>query len=185
MRAFVKIVNALSVFFGIVAAALIGASILVVCQMVFIRYVLNGSTAWQTDAVIFALVAATLLGSAYVLRSGGHVTVDLVWEAASDSTRRYLRVIANIATFAFAAILAVTGGHYFWQAWTGGWTSETVAEIPLWIPFLSLPVGFGLLALQAIAEIIDTPRAVRAHRAAHGAAMELTESADPAFREGR
>jgi TRAP-type C4-dicarboxylate transport system permease small subunit len=161
VRAFVRIVNAISLFFGIVAAALIGAAILIVCHMVFVRYVLNASTAWQTDTVIFALVAATLLGSAYVLKTGGHVSVDLAWEAASDATRRFMRVVANLCTFVFSLILAITGGHYFWQAWTGNWLSETVAEIPLWIPFLSLPVGFGLLALQALAEIIDTPRAVR------------------------
>ncbi len=184
MRAFVKAVNALSVFFGIIAAALIGGAILIVCHMVFIRYVLNGSTAWQTDTVIFMLVAATLLGSAYVLRQGGHVTIDLAWEAAGATVRRYLRVISNLGTFLFAAVLAVTGGHYFWQAWEGNWLSETVAEIPLWIPFLSLPVGFGLLALQALAEIIDTPRAVRAQSAAMGAAAEIADAPSGAAKEG-
>lgn len=184
MRAYVKVVNAMSVFFGIVAAALIGGAILIVCQMVFVRYILNGSTSWQTDTVIFALVAATLLGSPYVLRRGGHVSVDLVWEAASDTTRRYLRVMSNLGTFAFAAILAVTGGHYFWQAWTRNWLSETVAEIPLWIPYLSLPVGFGLLALQAIAEIIDTPRAVRAQSTTIDAAAELVDAPGSAAKEG-
>jgi TRAP-type C4-dicarboxylate transport system permease small subunit len=184
VRAFIKVVNAISVFFGIVAAALIGGAILIVCQMVFVRYILNGSTSWQTDTVIFALVAATLLGSPYVLRRGGHVSVDLVWEAANNTTRRYLRVMANLGTFAFAAILAVTGGHYFWQAWTGNWLSETVAEIPLWIPYLSLPVGFGLLALQAIAEIIDTPRAVRAQSVTMGAAAEFVDAPGGARKEG-
>ncbi len=176
MRTFVNAVNAVSMVFGIVAAALIGGAILIVCQMVFVRYVLNESTSWQTDTAIFMLIAATLLGSAYVLRQGGHVSVDLAWEAASDANRRYLRVIANIGTFIFAAILAVTGWHYFWQAWTGGWTSETVAEIPLWIPFLSLPVGFGMLALQALAEIMDTPRAVRA---------QSTAQTESVLKEGR
>lgn len=183
MRAFVTAVNALSVFFGMVAAALIGAAILIVCHMVFVRYILNGSTAWQTDTVIFSLIAATLLGSAYVLRQGGHVTIDLAWEAAGSRTRGYLRVIANLGTFVFAAVLAVTGGHYFWQAWEGNWLSETVAEIPLWIPFLSMPVGFGLLALQALAEIIDTPRAVRAHSAAMGAAAQFADAPGGAAKE--
>lgn len=184
MRAFVRIVNSVSLFFGIVAAALIGAAILIVCHMVFVRYVLNGSTAWQTDTVIFSLIAATLLGSAYVLKTGGHVSVDLAWEAASDATRRFMRVVANLCTFIFALILAVTGGHYFWQAWTGNWLSETVAEIPLWIPFLSLPVGFGLLALQALAEIIDTPRAVREQSSAPHGVAELVDPPDT-LKEGR
>lgn len=190
MRAFVRAVNALSVFFGIVAAALIGAAILIVCQMVFVRYVLNGSTAWQTDTVIFALIAATLLGSGYVLRRGGHVTVDLVWETAGNATRRWLRVMSNLGTFAFAAVLAATGAYYFWEAWTGNWLSETVAEIPLWIPYLSMPVGFGILALQAIAEIIDTPRAVREqamreHTIRLDAAAEVVEPQGRTATEGR
>jgi len=184
VRAFVRAVNALSVFFGIIAAALIGAAILIVCHMVFVRYVLNGSTAWQTDTVIFLLIAATLLGSAYVLRTGGHVTIDLAWEAVGNSTRRYLRVMSNLGTFVFAFVLALTGGHYFWQAWEGNWLSETVAEIPLWIPYLSLPVGFGLLALQALAEIIDTPRAVEEHGAAAHAAADYGESQSAAIKEG-
>lgn len=184
MRAFVRAVNTLSVFFGIMAAALIGAAILIVCHMVFVRYVLNGSTAWQTDTVIFSLIAATLLGSGYVLRQGGHVTVDLVWEAAGDATRRYLRVMSNLGTFVFAAVLAATGAYYFWEAWTGNWLSETVAEIPLWIPYLSMPVGFGILALQAIAEIVDTPRAVR-EQAMRDQKIRLDAAAEVVEPQGR
>ena len=33
------------------------------CQMVFVRYVLDGSTVWQTEFVIYAIVAATFLGA--------------------------------------------------------------------------------------------------------------------------
>lgn len=173
MRSFIKAVSSLTIFFGIVAAALIGAAILIVCQMVFLRYGLNASTTWQTDVVTYALVAATLLGSPYVLREGGHVTIDLIWEAASPQQRRWLGVISNLGTLAFAVILAITGGKFFWEAWEGNWVSETVAEIPLWIPYLSMPIGFGMLALQSVAEIgiwlIETDEASQTAKADHPA----------------
>ena len=51
---------------------------LVVCQMVFVRYVLNQNTIWQTDFVTYSLIAATFIGSPYVLLTRGHVNVDVL-----------------------------------------------------------------------------------------------------------
>ena len=41
-----------------------------------------------------------------------------------------------------------------YEAFHGGWLSETVAEIPLWLAYLAMPVGFSLLAIQALADIL-------------------------------
>ena len=46
--------------------------------MVFIRYVLNENTIWQTDFVTFSLVAATFIGAPYLLLTRGHVNVDVL-----------------------------------------------------------------------------------------------------------
>ena len=46
--------------------------------MVFVRYVLNQNTIWQTDFVTYSLVAATFIGSPYVLMTRGHVNVDVL-----------------------------------------------------------------------------------------------------------
>ena len=58
---FVKLTDRLSEVCGLVAIGLIIAAVLVVSQMVYMRYVLNASTVWQTEFVIYALVAATSL----------------------------------------------------------------------------------------------------------------------------
>ncbi|HET9536673.1 MAG TPA: TRAP transporter small permease subunit, partial [Mesorhizobium sp.] len=52
---------------GIFAAALTAVAVIIVCQMVFIRYVLNQNTIWQTDFVTYSLIAATFIGAPYVL----------------------------------------------------------------------------------------------------------------------
>ena len=54
----VSIIERLSLIAGVIAALLIGIAIIIVSQMVFIRYVLVGSTAWQTEVVTFSLVGA-------------------------------------------------------------------------------------------------------------------------------
>src|SRR4051812_6471414 len=78
MDRLVLAVTRISQLCGIIAAALIAAAVLVVCQMVFVRYVLNDNTIWQTDFTIYSLVAATFIGSPYVLLTRGHVNVDVL-----------------------------------------------------------------------------------------------------------
>ena len=76
----IRIVKRISQLCGIFAAALIGAAVVIVCQMVFVRYVLNQNTIWQTDFVTYSLVAATFVASILLVdgRSTWFVGVQLL-----------------------------------------------------------------------------------------------------------
>lgn len=154
MTSFVRIVDGLSRLLGLVAICLLVSAVLVVCQMVFVRYVLGWSTIWQTEFVIYALVAATFVGSPYVLLQKGHVNVDFLPNAAPALGRKLLEALSGGLSLLFATLLAYAGWITFSEAWEGGWTTETVWALPLWIPLLPLPLGIGLLALQYVAELI-------------------------------
>ena len=154
MKAYISLVSSLSRVLGVIAILLVAGAALVVCQMVFVRYVLNGSTVWQTEFVVYALVAATFLGSPFVLLEGGHVNVDLLPNAMPRPVRLVMNVAAGLVGLAFAALLAWSGWIYFEEAWTNGWTTDTVWAPPLWIPLAPLPLGIGVLCLQYVAEIL-------------------------------
>ncbi len=154
----IAFIERLSDLAGMLAALLIGIAIAIVCQMVFIRYVLVGSAAWQTEVVTFSLVAATLLGSAYVLKERGHVSVGLVMVYASNAARRIMQMIGDFLVFLLAALLFWKGLEVTLQAFEGAWTTESIYEFPMWIPYASMPIGFGLLALQAIVCMIKASR---------------------------
>ena len=98
-------IERLSIIAGIIASILIGVAIVIVCQMVFIRYVLVGSTAWQTEVVTFSLVAATLLGNAWVMKERGHVAVGLVTEYSPPKVKRILLMLADFVAMVFAAVM--------------------------------------------------------------------------------
>src|SRR5713101_8347501 len=78
MDRFIRGITLLSQICGVFAAGLIAASVVIVCEMVFIRYLLNENTIWQTDFVTFSIVAATFIGSPYLLLNRGHVNVDVL-----------------------------------------------------------------------------------------------------------
>jgi len=154
IKLFSRLVATISHACGIAAAAMVGAAIIVVCQMVVMRYFLRESTIWQTEFVIFSLVAATFIGSPYVLLVKGHVNVDLLPHYLGMTGKWLLALLASALGFIFCAILAWTGFELFHEALTAGWTTDTVWALPLWIPYLSMPVGIGLLTLQYLADIL-------------------------------
>jgi TRAP-type C4-dicarboxylate transport system permease small subunit len=154
MSSYVRIVSMISRAGAVLALLLMAAAVLVVNEMVFMRYVLKASTIWQTEFVIFSLVAATFLGSPYVLMEMGHVNGDILVVAAGPRGGLVLQVIAGLIGLSFCALLAWSGWLYFHEAWAERWTTDTIWALPLWIPLLPLPAGIGLLCLQYVAELI-------------------------------
>jgi TRAP-type C4-dicarboxylate transport system permease small subunit len=155
MDRFVRIVSRLSQLFGVAAAALIALGVLVVCHMVFVRYVLNHNTIWQTDFTTYCLVAATFIGSPYVLMTRGHVNVDVLPHYSGPRLRYWLAISAAVVTLGFTIALFVLTSLFWKEAWDNHWVSDTMWRARLWIPSLSMPIGLGLLVLQAVAGLIE------------------------------
>ena len=158
LDAFVATVRAASRVAGGFAAALIAIGVLVVCEMVFVRYVLNQNTIWQTDFVTYSLIAATFIGSPYVLMTRGHVNVDVLPHYASPRARFWLAVFASLVTFAFALTLTILTFLFWKEAWDQKWVSDSMWRARLWIPYSSMPIGLGLLVLECIAGFIGLVR---------------------------
>jgi len=150
---FVSAVRRVSQLCGIVAAGLIALGVLVVCHMVFVRYVLNQNTIWQTDLTTYCLIAATFIGSPYVLMTRGHVNVDVLPYYLGKRARFWLAVVSAVVSFAFCVTIAVLTFLFWKEAWDNRWVSDTMWRARLWIPYSSMPIGLGILSLQYVADI--------------------------------
>ncbi len=155
MTAFVRAVRLLSQLCGIFAGALIALGVLVVCEMVFVRYVLNDNTIWQTDFVTYSLIAATFIGSPYVLMTRGHVNVDVLPHYVGPTTRYWLAFIAAAVSLSFAVVMLVLTSQFWWEAWDNRWVSDTMWRARLSIPYASMPIGLTILALQYVADLYN------------------------------
>ena len=139
---------------GVIAVGLLLAAVLVICEMVFVRYVLKASAIWQHEFVTYSLIAATFVGAPYVLLTHGHVNVDLVPLYLGTRGRLALAVVAHLVTLAFCAALTWYGFAFWHEAWANNWHAETVWRPPLWVPYFAVPLGMGLLTLQALAGLL-------------------------------
>jgi TRAP-type C4-dicarboxylate transport system permease small subunit len=140
---------------GIVAATLIVLGVLVVCEMVFVRYVLNQNTIWQTDFVTWSLVGATFVGSPYVLLTRGHVNVDVLPLYLGERARWWLALASILMSLAFCLVLLYLAGRFWLESWEQRWVSDTMWRARMWIPYSSMPIGLGILTLQFIADLLS------------------------------
>jgi TRAP-type C4-dicarboxylate transport system permease small subunit len=154
MDAYIRVVSSLSRAAGVVAALLIGFAVLVICDMVVERYGFNRTTIWQIDVVTYSIVSATFIGSAYVLMTRGHVNVDVLPMHLGPTARYWLALFTIVLAFGFVLVLFVLCTAYWYQSWSENWHSDTIWRARLWVPYLSMPIGLGLLVLQYAAELI-------------------------------
>lgn len=154
MDAYIRTVGFLSRVAGVFAAFLVAAAVVVICDMVVERYFLNRTTIWQIDVVTYCIMDATFVGSAYVLMTRGHVNVDVLPLHVGPRVRYWLALFTLLLAFAFCAVLFILCTLYWYQSWSLDWHSDTVWRSRLWIPYLAMPVGLGLLVLQYLAELL-------------------------------
>ena len=153
MDLFVTAVRRVSQVCGVFAALLIALAVLVVCEMVFVRYVLNHNTIWQTDFVTWSLVAATFIGSPYVLMTRGHVNVDVLPLHLGQRKRWWLALFSIVMSLTFCTVLAVLAARFWLEAWENRWVSDTMWRARLWIPYGAMPIGLAILSLQYVADL--------------------------------
>jgi TRAP-type C4-dicarboxylate transport system permease small subunit len=154
MDAYIRTVTFLSRVAGVFATLLIALAVLVICDIVVERYILNWTTIWQIDVVTYCIVGATFVGSSYVLMTRGHVNVDILPLHVKPRARFWLALSTKLLAIAFCVVIFVLCTAYWYEAYTNRWLSNTVWRARLWIPYLSMPVGLGLLILQYVAELI-------------------------------
>jgi len=151
---YIRLMDTLSIATAVLAATLLALGVLAVVQMVFTRYVLGESTVWQTEFTTFAITAAMLLGTPYVLKTGGHVAVTVLPDALHGLPKLIMRLAASLVGLSFCLALAYGSWYYVYEAYSMEWTTGTVWNPPLWPAVLPMAVGISLLSLQYVAEIL-------------------------------
>jgi TRAP-type C4-dicarboxylate transport system permease small subunit len=155
MDTYIKFVHSLSRWCGTVATILLITAILAIINMVVERYVFNLTTSWQTEYVIYSLAGATFIGSPYVLLEKGHVNVELLPHYLGHKGKLILAIICSSLSLIFCTFIFVLSCEVWWDAFVNNHTTGTMWNVPLWKLHISLPIGFFVMTLQYVADIIS------------------------------
>ena len=152
---FLRFIDRLSELSGYMSAVLILASMLIVCYGVVLRYVFGASTVWQLELSTYFLMFAAFVGGAYGLKHGDHVNLALVVERLPEKARLYVRLLASILGFVFIVVVALIAYDLWWETTQEGRTSGTAWNVPLTYPYLIVPLGMTLIALQYLVIVVE------------------------------
>jgi TRAP-type mannitol/chloroaromatic compound transport system permease small subunit len=160
---FVKTVDRLSHWTGGLSAWLVIPLMVVVMYEVIMRKFFNAPTAWGYDVSWMLFAAQFLLGGAFTHMRDGHIRIDIVYATLSERARRIYDVVINIVVILPPTILFGWAGVKFAaEAFSvDERLSTTNWFFPAGPPKTLIPLGFFLLALQCIAEIVRNLRALR------------------------
>ncbi|MEM7442396.1 MAG: TRAP transporter small permease [Pseudomonadota bacterium] len=139
------------------AIALCGAvALLLACYMVVARYVAPDlRTDWALDVIVMVIVWGVMIAGGRTARHQAHIRVDLFLNAAPDGLRRVMIGVCLAVIVATAGLLCWSGILVVEEAIRWDERSSSTWRIPLWIYYLSLPVGMASIALQAIFGVLS------------------------------
>jgi TRAP-type mannitol/chloroaromatic compound transport system permease small subunit len=131
------------------------AMIALVATNVLLRYSLSLGSVWAQELEWHLLATLILLGMSYALQRGDNVRVDLFYARYTPGTKRLVNIASALLTLIVALIFFKLSWAYVGQSFSIDEKSADPGGIPWrWLLKGLIPVGFALLALQALAELI-------------------------------
>lgn len=158
MRALIKLsqaVDGLNKLVGKVTMWLILATTLISAGNAIVRKIFDSSSNALLEIQWYLFAGVFLLGAGYGLLKNSHVRIDFLASRFSDRTRNWIDVFGILAVlFPFCVIIINLSWPLFMQALESGEMSQNAGGLIRWPVYGLVPLGFGLLMLQGLSELI-------------------------------
>jgi TRAP-type mannitol/chloroaromatic compound transport system permease small subunit len=119
------------------------------------RYVFSESSNAWLEIQWYMFAGMVLLGGPYTLKMNEHVRVDLVYGLVSERTRIWIDIVGG---FLFLLPICVILTYFTWPWFVDSWIineqSSNAGGLVRWPVKLLMPIGFCLMAVQGVSELI-------------------------------
>jgi TRAP-type mannitol/chloroaromatic compound transport system permease small subunit len=114
---------------------------------------------WYLFAAVF------MLGAGYVWLRNAHVRIDFISSKLSKRTNTIIDIIGMLVfTIPLSLILINLSWPVFERAWVSGEMSQNAGGLIRWPVLLLIPVGFSILVIQCVSELIKRVAFLTGHR---------------------
>ncbi|WP_096200505.1 TRAP transporter small permease [Bacillus sp. FJAT-45350] len=146
-----KVSKALDITENLLAA--IGAILLLfvtfsVVFEIFSRYFFSHSFLWTKEITEYSLLYIPFLGAAWLLRTNGHITIDIIDMATNPQVQRIISIFVSLVGLFISCILVYFGTVTTLDLYKRGVTSISVLSIPQVYVYLIIPIGSFVLGLE-------------------------------------
>ncbi len=145
---------------GLAAAARFAVKVLMTAMTVdvllgvFFRYVVRDALTWTEETARYLMIWMGFLGTGLALREGNHVAVEFLLNTLPAAGRRTMMVVIRVLGLGF--LLAVVGAGAFLLPRISSQSTPVLAISMMW-PYLAIPMGCLLTALEMGAQMLRDP----------------------------
>jgi TRAP-type mannitol/chloroaromatic compound transport system permease small subunit len=131
------------------------AMIALVAGNVLLRYAFSFGSVWSQELEWHLLAAVILLGMSYAIQRGDNVRVDVFYADFGPRLKFFVDLLSGVLMLLIAGLFVKLSWPYVMQSYSIGEGSPDPGGIPLrWMVKGLIPIGFTLLALQALAALL-------------------------------
>jgi TRAP-type C4-dicarboxylate transport system permease small subunit len=127
--------------------------LVLVFHEVVARYLFNKPTTYSVELSEYLLIFLAFMAAGWVLQEDKHVRMQSILHLFPKPIQHLVISLNSCIVLFFCSILVWQGSKAAYIAWRGGYHSSSLLNTPMWIPYLVIPVGSLLLALQLIVHI--------------------------------
>ena len=150
-----RAIDAFSSLIGKLAMWMILATTLISAGNAIVRKLFNTSSNGLLEIQWYLFAAVFLLGSGYAFLKNAHVRIDFVSSKFSARGRNWVDVFGIVLfLFPLCYMMVTLGWPVFHNAWVSGEMSSNAGGLVRWPVYGLIPLGFVVLALQALSELI-------------------------------
>ena len=133
-------------------AGLAGVSVVAMFVLVIVDVTIRTSgispPAGIQAIVEYLVLYFTMFAAPYVVRRRGHVFIEMLVSLLGPGTQRVFGRIVATACGAVSALSAFYGGSLVIGALHSGEMDIRAIDIPLWLLYVPLPIGFAFIAVE-------------------------------------
>lgn len=120
---------------------------------VFGRYVFSQSLYFTEELNEFLIVIITFIGLGYITRQGRHIRMSAIYDTLPSLARKATMIVIALSSAAIMFLLAWYALGYVERLAARGRVTPAL-QIPLYLTYIWVVLGFGLAGLQYVLAII-------------------------------
>lgn len=128
-------------------------SVVVLFVNVVLRYCFRTGFAWSDEAVRYLIIYVTMIGLGMGIRNNATISVDLLLQMSSESSKRILHIVIFAIQIIFGMVMTFASSKLLLMSWK--MNEHTLAmDIPIIIPYSPLLIGSLLVIYRSVQELI-------------------------------
>ena len=150
-----RVIDAANTVIGKAVSWLLLAAVLISAVNATTRKLFNASSNAWLEAQWYLFSAAFLIAAGYTLLNSEHVKVDLLYQQLPRKGQLWVEILGTVFfLFPFCLITIYLSWPTVLSKLASGETSNNTGGLILWPVWALIPIGFGLLFLQGLSELI-------------------------------